>query len=413
MHTILRSIKIVIVFIFLFISTSNAQQYPIGTWTPKATFMGSARGFASAFSIDTLGYIGLGFDTGLRHDFYKYLPDSDVWHEVDSFPGLSRSSAVSFSNDSAGWGFVGSGYVGANTWDNGYWKYIQSSDTWTQVSTSNVYRSQAVGVAVGTNAYVTTGVDGNTQYNDTYRYDMLSDSWSTDTTFAGAVRNAAAGFRIGNKIYVGTGMSDSMYFNDFWSFNTSTHTWTQEAPFGGTERFGAVGFSVGGFGFIGLGQDLNTSYRQDFWLYDPNLNLWTFVSHFPGTGRKYAVAFTIHDSVAYVGTGIDANGNTNDFWEFAADTTAGINEIKTQLASASIYPNPSNGAFQFNYDLGSITNAELMINDETGKQVANYQLVSNHSTITIDESGLRNGIYYYRIVNNNKSLNSGKICILK
>jgi hypothetical protein len=242
---------------------------------------------------------------------------------------------------------------------------------------------------------------------------MVTDNWVTDTSFGGLIRNAATGFKIGSKIYVGTGMNDSTSYNDFWSFDPASHTWTQEAAFGGTARFGAVGFSLGGFGFIGLGYDLNFSDRQDFWLYDPNQNIWTFVSHFPGTGRKFAVAFTIHDSVAYVGTGIDANGNTNDFWEFAADTTAGINEINNHLITASIYPNPSNGVFQLNYDLGSISNAELIINDEAGKQVAIYNLLLNKSNITIDQSNLRNGVYYYKIMNNNKTLNTGKICILK
>src|ERR1035437_3107696 len=133
MNTILRAIKIIAVFVFLFINCSQAQ-YPVGTWTPKATFMGSPRGFAAAFSIDTLGYIGLGFDTGLERDFYKYIPALDAWQKIDSFPGLGRSSAVSFSNDSAGWGFIGSGYVGGNTWYCDYWRYHQADSSWMQVN---------------------------------------------------------------------------------------------------------------------------------------------------------------------------------------------------------------------------------------------------------------------------------------
>jgi len=415
MPNILRSFKVVIIFIFLFVNISNAQVYPFGTWTQVTSFIGSPRGFASAFSIDTMGYVGLGFDTALQRDFYVYYPDSNVWHQIDSFPGQARSAAVSFSNDSAGWGFVGSGYAGGTSWYCDYWRYNQFDSVWTQVnsSNSNLLCSQAVGTSVGTNGFVTTGVNGTDTFNDNYRYDMLTDNWITDSSFGGIARFAAAGFTIGQTIYIGTGINDSLYFSDFWSFNPSTHTWTQEADFGGTARFGAVGFCLNGFGYMGLGNDLNTSYRQDFWLYDPNANLWTFVAHFPGTGRKYAVAFTIHDSVAYVGTGIDATGNTADFWQFANDTTAGINTIKSPLTSVSIYPNPSNGIFQFDYDLGSISNTDLIIYDETGKQVSNYQLLSNQSNITIDQSSLRDGIYYYSIMNNNKTLNTGKICILK
>src|ERR1017187_1390089 len=113
MSKILRVLKLSIVLIFLLINTTNAQ-YPIGTWTAVTPFSGSPRAFASAFSIDTVGYVGLGFDTTLHRDFYRYYPVSNVWLPIDSFPGSPRSSAVSFSNDANGWGFVGSGYGGGN-----------------------------------------------------------------------------------------------------------------------------------------------------------------------------------------------------------------------------------------------------------------------------------------------------------
>ena len=88
--------------------------------------------------------------------------------------------------------------------------------------------------------------------------------------------------------------------------------------------------------------------------------------------------------------------------------TVGINELQLTNDVITIYPNPFtqftmvvlNDAFQIN-------NAELRIYDVVGKEV----LLKNISqqTTSIDLGTLASGIYFYKFVNNNKIIKTGKL----
>ena len=76
-----------------------------------------------------------------------------------------------------------------------------------------------------------------------------------------------------------------------------------------------TGFALNGKGYIGVGADIN-GYRTDFWEYDPTNDTWTKAPEYGGCPVREVISFVIGNK-AYVGTGLDQNGNTrNDFWEF-------------------------------------------------------------------------------------------------
>lgn len=83
------------------------------TWTPKADFPGDARQMGVAFSLNGMGYCGLGqnkdagFNDVYFDDFYIYDPTNNTWKTGVVFPGgKSRRSVATVSNSIA---FVGVG----------------------------------------------------------------------------------------------------------------------------------------------------------------------------------------------------------------------------------------------------------------------------------------------------------------
>lgn len=79
---------------------------------------------------------------------------------------------------------------------------------------------------------------------------------------------------------------------------------------------------------------------------------------------------------------------------------------------AEIYPNPSNGKFNFTVS-GFTGNVHLHINDQNGKLIKSLAFNSDESSkFEIDLSGVINGIYYYTLEGEN-SFYSNKLVILK
>lgn len=415
--SISKTITVLMLFISLsFNNPSHANNF-LGVWNQIANFGGTARQYAVGFSIDSLGYLGLGADSvGLPTDFWSYSPTTNSWSMIAPFPDFGRTSPVSFSYDSVA--FVGTGRDSAY-FDGDFWMYSQAAGWTPTAATLGSDRTEAVGFAIGDTGYVAMGVgESSTFYNDINQFDMANDqltALSPGNTLPNG-RSAAIGFSLNvsgtTYGYMGLGIDDSTYYNDFWQFNPINDSWEQVADFPGTPRFGAVAFATCGYGYVGLGEDLNSTYRQDFWQYDPNANSWTFVNHFPGTGRRNAVAFVVNN-VAYVGTGWDGNGRTNDFYSFVCDSSiTGINPITQNDVSITIFPNPNNGNFEIDYDLNGSTNALLSLTDVTGRVVATYQLSSSKNTLKIDQSALNNGVYFYSLKTDDKTISFGKFSVI-
>lgn len=109
------------------------------------------------------------------------------------------------------------------------------------------------------------------------------------------------------------------------------------------------------------------------------------------------------------------------------DSTVGLPTITANKFSVSVYPNPSNGKFSVvikngaalvnsngnnsgvnNYELG-ITNF-MEVYNTFGQIVRTYSFSNVNSVLPIDLSDESNGIYFYRIINTDKSsITSGKL----
>ncbi len=105
----------------------------------------------------------------------------------------------------------------------------------------------------------------------------------------------------------------SLFFIAIFSSHLPAQTWTQKANFGGTGRYGAAGFSIGSKAYIGTGYDA-TGKKNDFWEWNQSTNVWSQKAAFGGTARYAAVGMSI-GTMGYIGLGNDGAAK-GDWWEW-------------------------------------------------------------------------------------------------
>ena len=197
------------------------------TWAQKADFGGSARRSAVSMVINNKGYVGTGDSVAYFKDFWEYNPSADTWTKKSSIGGSKRNSAASFV-------ISGKGYV-IGGFDNGdyltdMWMYDPGTDIWTKkraianitVETfdddyTTIKGTGKVGFTVNGKGYLATG--GQTTGVEVWEYNPATDLWTEKTNFEGTIRSDAVGFAIGSRGYVTTGKSSAYYFDDIWAFD--------------------------------------------------------------------------------------------------------------------------------------------------------------------------------------------------
>ena len=97
------------------------------------------------------------------------------------------------------------------------------------------------------------------------------------------------------------------------------------------------------------------------------------------------------------------------------DTTdhLGIPTLPEPAATLTVFPNPNNGLMTLNYALINTKEAHFELYDICGKQINSYALDINKYALTIDESQLSRGLYFYRMVLDGIKTSGGKIVIVK
>jgi N-acetylneuraminic acid mutarotase len=294
-----------------------------GLWTERSNFEGVARSNAVGFTIDTLAYVGTGFDGSKRlKDFWSYDPKTNFWKQKADFPGAARNEAMGFGVGKKG--YIGTGYDGSNMY-NDFYEYNPATDTWTaKANFGGTARYGGTAFTINNKGYAGTGFDGNNK-KDMWTYEPALDKWTQIISIGGEKRINATSFVIGNKGYLTTGINNGVYLNDLWAYDTTSGAWTAMAVLAadlngdGTldydvRRSDAVGFSLNGLGYITTGF-YNSVQSNLSWAYDPIANTWTQVQVFGGVPRMDAVAFTVNNR-AFVVTGKYVNQRLDDIWEF-------------------------------------------------------------------------------------------------
>ncbi|WP_041633280.1 Kelch repeat-containing protein [Maribacter sp. HTCC2170] len=323
MKQIVNGFKIVSIFaisISFIVSCSNDNDdddEDIGNWIDRSVFDGSPRSGISGFTIDNIGYMGVGYDgDDYLTSFWSYDMEGDYWSQKADFPGVARNAAASFEIN--GKGYLGSGYDGLNEL-NDFYSYDPSSNTWIEVTAfPSTPRRSAVAFGINGFGYFGTGFDGENDRKDFWKYDPSTDSWTELVGFGGDKRRAATTFTIGDRVYLGTGVSNGSYLEDFWVFEAATESWSKKSDLDEEDdyqiiRSNAVGFTLNGYGYYACGEINGPT--NSVWEYDPSSDTWEVKTNFEGATRQDAIAFS-NSNRAFIGLGRTGSLYLDDLDEF-------------------------------------------------------------------------------------------------
>ena len=193
------------------------------TWTRIADLPGNARRGAVSFVLNNEGYVGTGNDgdNNLK-DFYRYSPDQDAWTRIASLGGSKRQGAFAFVIDNIP--YVGGG-IHNGIYQEDFWAYNPNIDGWEKrndlddddTGDASVLREYAAAFSVNGYGFLTLGSRPSSLI-DTWRYDPMRDEWVEVTEFEGAPREQAVTFTLVDVAYITTGRNVNTRFDDIWSF---------------------------------------------------------------------------------------------------------------------------------------------------------------------------------------------------
>ncbi|MBL0329082.1 MAG: choice-of-anchor B family protein [Bacteroidetes bacterium] len=322
-------------------------------------------------------------------------------------------------------------------------------------------------VTNGTGNFSSCNVVGGTNY------DVFAGHWGY-TTYCASGQTINSGSSA--LLYpLNEGYYDDFTFNFGWTVNTtaSTGAWERGVPLGttnGTDLANpgvddasdcyTMAYVTGNTGTTGSDQDVDggatilTSPVFDLTGYVlPNLNYSRWFYNAGGTGtpndslniylsnglttvlietvtqasplnstwvqKSYDIATFIAPTAnmqVIVRTADAAPGHITEagFDKFFITSFVGVNEHTAANSTVSVYPNPFTNETAVSYELKKslAPNAQLILTDVTGKQVATYQLTQTKGSILVSPD-LTAGIYFVKIVNAEEITKPVKIVKLK
>lgn len=381
-------------FIPLIIILLTSCNYAISQkWVKKANFPGSTRGNACGFSINNIGYVGNGSSGNTYpYDYYAYEPVSDSWQRIKD---LSLASSV-YVCPYKGFAIKGKGFVEVA---GGNYEYDPALDSWTQHYPDGIQNYAFIATANDT-AYLLSSGQKSMQ-----KYDLLTHRWNdVYANYPGHAEFYSVPVSLNGKVYFGTGDSASYEFNDFWKFDPSTKTWTQMANVPGPARSHACSFTINNKGYVGLGTSSNSASLKDFYEYDPITNKWKKIPDYPGAGSEGVTGLTINER-GFAGLGwID-----NDWWEYIADTAVatGTSQIKIPASTFEIYPNPAMENITINAPQIRIKEfVDIVIMSVTGQVMMTEKMIMQND-LSVNIKSIPPGIYYLQIAS------EGNKCVRK
>uniref|UniRef100_UPI0037BFBC79 Ig-like domain-containing protein n=1 Tax=Flavobacterium sp. TaxID=239 RepID=UPI0037BFBC79 len=267
------------------------------SWINRPNLPSFSRADAGAFAIDEKGYyIGGETPTGSLTDTWEYHTSTNTWSQKANYPGIATRKGVAFTIN-------GIGYYGLGTAGGQLYSYNSQTNTWTQKATCNfpsVNFWATTYFVIGTKAYF---LDADNRF---FYYNSVSNSWTLLSNFTGVKRVSGVGFSLNGKGYLCTGYnatsSGNIFLNDLWEYDQSNNTWSQKTSLPSLGRYASFGFSFNNKGYV-LGGETNTAtMTSQFWEYNPSTDSWSSLPNYIGGAKNYLSGFVINNSV-YAGFG--------------------------------------------------------------------------------------------------------------
>jgi N-acetylneuraminic acid mutarotase len=152
------------------------------TWTQIASMGGSKRRAAVAFVMNDKAYVTTGTSNGVNQtDLWMFDPSTGAWTEKNKINAtdtwtITRTygTAFTFGNKA----YVGLGYTSGVRQD--FWEYDPTADTWTnKTAFEGSARQNVVSYVVNNKAYVATGRSGSYYFSDIWEFKPF-DAVNTD-----------------------------------------------------------------------------------------------------------------------------------------------------------------------------------------------------------------------------------------
>ncbi|XOV69205.1 MAG: T9SS type A sorting domain-containing protein [Fluviicola sp.] len=327
-------------------------------WTQKTNLPAAGRNHPVTFSINGIGYVTTGGNDGppfYFDDMWKYNPVTDQWSPLGDFPGGDRSFAYGVEHGGFGYAGFGASDDGFTiTYYDDWYRFDPVSETWSTMATfPGTNRTHPAMVATTDKIYVGCGGSSNGDLKDWWEYDIATDSWTQRTDFPGTRRHHPYYFSIGDDVYVGMGHHQSSIFDDLYHYDIENDSWTQVASIPAEGRVAGTQFTYNGKGYVlsGQGEDHLNFDTGEFWEYDPVNDSWTQLPPHPGSGRWAPGSFVIGDSIYMVGgQNNDIQPDQRDLWMLNFQDIATVSEISNSSA-LQLYPNPANDKIVIDSDV--------------------------------------------------------------
>lgn len=239
---------------------------------------------ASGFVIDQTIFIGGGFSLGtlfytLNNDLWSLNTVTGKWSPCDSMPGYRRQRPVGFSINNLG-------YMGLGDFDaipfSDLWEYNPTTNTWKRMAdfpgTAKPFASCQI---INNKAYF--AFDFSSEF---WEFDVATNKWTQKGDLPAGSKVNKGSFTLGNYGYY---LLDDTQLQ-FWRYDPSNDTWTTRSRFPGGWRDWGVGFAINGYGFFGLADKMGGDIR-DMWKYDSTEDKWLKLADFPIPYTAFTLPF--------------------------------------------------------------------------------------------------------------------------
>ena len=78
-----------------------------------------------------------------------------------------------------------------------------------------------------------------------------------------------------------------------------------------------------------------------------------------------------------------------------------------------LYPNPNNGNFTLEYNIGDGEVGKVVLFNMMGEQIGVYNLNGSEGIMNVSNPNLSNGVYLWKLYSNNQIIKYGKVVIMK
>ena len=369
-----------ILLILLFLDQFTYSQ----SWINRPNLPSTERTAVRSFAIGSKGYfVGGESSIGNLFDVWEYDTSTNTWAQKTNYPGTPTQKGVAFSIN-------GIGYYGLGTGGGSLYSYNANSDTWTQKTTCNI---TSVGFWSTTYFVIGTKVYFIDDSNKFFYYDSVSDSWTNLSAFTGTAttRSSGVGFSINNKGYICTGNNSSasgnLLLNDLWEYNPTNNVWTQKTSLPSTGRYASFGFSFNNKGYLLGGEKSGNVMTNEFWEYNPTSDSWTSLTNYIGGAKNYLSGFVINNSV-YAGFGSPGYGVTFNEYGYFNQSSSFCSSLSGSLQNGLVgyWPFCGNANDDSGNGFNGTVNGATLTTDRFGNGNSSYEFNGTSNKINFGSS---------------------------